>query len=83
MIQSLSHLIHVQVDYSDLHDTLAYFRGAFTSFALHLRLKKRTGGLYGEDAHDEDAKAIALAGQAFGRDFMRYEDMEGALRSFT
>jgi hypothetical protein len=54
------HFIPVQVDYSDLWDVLAFFRG----------------GPKGEGAHDDLGKEIAVAGKDWARNYFRYEDME-------
>jgi hypothetical protein len=54
------HYVPVSVSYLDLWDTLAFFRG----------------GLYGEDAHDAEARHIAYEGRSFARDHMRWEDLE-------
>ncbi|KAG6809034.1 hypothetical protein H0H92_001866 [Tricholoma furcatifolium] len=50
------HYVPVQVDHSDLHDTLLFFRG----------------GLYGEDDHDELAKRIAYADDTGSRGDCRH-----------
>ncbi len=54
------HFIPIQVDYSDMWDVMAYFRG----------------GLDGEGAHDDQAKEIALAGKQWVRDYFRLPDIE-------
>lgn len=53
------HYIPVQIDYSDLYDTLTFFRG----------------NLDGEDAHEDMAKKIGEAGKAWSLEFWRREDM--------
>ncbi|KAH0581650.1 hypothetical protein H2248_011347 [Termitomyces sp. 'cryptogamus'] len=53
------HYVPIQVDYSDLYDTLLFFRG----------------GLYGEDNHDHLAKRIAYQGKEWSKTFWREEDM--------
>jgi len=47
------------LDLSDLYDSLTFFRG----------------DLYSEDAHEELAARIALAGRAWAKTFWREEDM--------
>lgn len=54
------HFIPLQVDYSDIHDVMAFFRG----------------GPSGENAHDDLAREIAMAGKAWARKHMRWEDIE-------
>lgn len=49
----------MQVDFSDLYDTLLFFRG----------------GLYGEGGHDDLARKIATAGREWSKSFWRKEDM--------
>lgn len=56
------HYVPVQVDYSDLYDILAFFRGS-------LSLDGSTEG------HDRLAEKIASAGKAWSATFWRKEDM--------
>lgn len=56
----LTSLIMYQVDYSDMWDIMAFFRG----------------GIDGEGAHDELGKEIALAGKEWVRNCYRWEDLE-------
>jgi len=51
--------VPVNLDLSDLYDSLTFFRG----------------DLYSEDAHEELAARIALAGRAWAKTFWREEDM--------
>ncbi|KAF8634774.1 hypothetical protein AX15_000731 [Amanita polypyramis BW_CC] len=53
------HYVPIQVDLSDLHDTLVFFRGDAN----------------GEGAHDESARKIAVAGRQWSKRFWRREDM--------
>ncbi|KAF5381689.1 hypothetical protein D9615_005598 [Tricholomella constricta] len=53
------HYIPVQVDFSDLYDSLLFFRG----------------DLHGENAHDELAREIAMAGRDWSLRFWRKEDL--------
>ncbi len=57
--QEWVHYVPVQNDYSDLWDSLLWFRG----------------GLNGEGAHDAEAKRIAYAGSKWAKTFWRKEDM--------
>lgn len=54
------HWIPIQVDYSDLHNVVAFFRG----------------GLRGEGAHDHLAKEIADNGRRWAMEYYRYDDLE-------
>ncbi|KAM0747201.1 hypothetical protein T439DRAFT_328963 [Meredithblackwellia eburnea MCA 4105] len=54
------HFIPMQVDYSDMWDIMAFFRG----------------GLGGEGAHDDLAKEIALAGKEWVKLCYRWADLE-------
>ncbi|KAM0753095.1 hypothetical protein T439DRAFT_311762 [Meredithblackwellia eburnea MCA 4105] len=54
------HFIPIQVDYSDMWDVMAFFRG----------------GLNGEGAHDALGKEIADAGKEWVRECFRYPDLE-------
>ncbi len=58
-IQPWAHYLPVQVDLSDLHDTLAFFRG----------------GPYGEGSHHELARKIAQNSRQWAKEFWRKEDM--------
>ncbi|KAF8066691.1 glycosyl transferase family 90-domain-containing protein [Lyophyllum atratum] len=58
-IEPWVHYVPVQVDYSDLYDALAFFRG----------------GLYGEGGHGDLAAKIAGDGRAWSRSFWRKEDV--------
>ncbi|KAG2068530.1 hypothetical protein BDR04DRAFT_770499 [Suillus decipiens] len=53
------HYVPVQVDLSDLYDTLTFFRG----------------GLQGEGAHEDLAKKIAAAGREWSQTYWRKEDL--------
>ncbi|KII83965.1 glycosyltransferase family 90 protein [Plicaturopsis crispa FD-325 SS-3] len=53
------HYVPVQLDYSDLHDALGFFRG----------------DLNGEGAHDDMARKIATAGRVWSKTFWRKEDL--------
>lgn len=53
------HYIPVQVDLSDLYDTLLFFRG----------------DLHGNNAHDDLARKIAIAGREWSLRFWRKEDL--------
>jgi hypothetical protein len=53
------HYIPVQLDWSDLYDCLAFFRGDAT----------------GAGAHHDLAKKIATAGRRWSQEFWRTEDM--------
>ncbi|SCZ88022.1 BZ3500_MvSof-1268-A1-R1_Chr2-1g04138 [Microbotryum saponariae] len=54
------HFIPMQVDYSDMWDILAFFRG----------------GINGEGAHDALGKQIAMAGKEWVRSCYRWADLE-------
>lgn len=54
------HFIPLQVDYSDIYDVMAFFRG----------------GPNGENGHDDLARDIAMAGKAWAKQHMRWEDIE-------
>ncbi|KAJ7632273.1 glycosyl transferase family 90-domain-containing protein [Roridomyces roridus] len=54
------HYVPVQLDLSDLHNALLFFRGSDIS---------------GVDAHDELARQIASAGRRWAKEFWRTEDM--------
>jgi hypothetical protein len=58
-IQQWKHYVPVQVDLSDLADSLVFFRG----------------DLKGDGAHEELAAEIALAGRDWAKTFWRDEDM--------
>ncbi|XP_006456003.1 hypothetical protein AGABI2DRAFT_77669 [Agaricus bisporus var. bisporus H97] len=58
-IQPWVHYVPVQVDLSDLHDALLFFRG----------------DLYGEGSHHELARKIAHEGREWAKRFWRKEDM--------
>jgi hypothetical protein len=53
------HYVPVQVDLSDLYDTLTFFRGGFG----------------GEGAHDDMARKIATAGREWSKKYWRREDL--------
>ncbi|OJA20997.1 hypothetical protein AZE42_09122 [Rhizopogon vesiculosus] len=53
------HYVPVQLDLSDLHDTLIFFRG----------------GVSGEGAHEDMAQKIATAGREWSKKFWRREDL--------
>ncbi|KAG2068523.1 hypothetical protein BDR04DRAFT_1208651 [Suillus decipiens] len=53
------HYVPVQIDLSDLYDTLTFFRG----------------GLQGEGAHEDLAKKIAAAGREWSQIYWRKEDL--------
>ncbi|KAJ7180036.1 glycosyl transferase family 90-domain-containing protein [Mycena crocata] len=53
------HYIPIQLDLSDLHDALAFFRGDAS----------------GAGAHEDLARKIAAAGQTWSKEFWRKEDM--------
>jgi hypothetical protein len=50
----------LQVDYADMWDIMAFFRG----------------GINGEGAHDDLGKEIAIAGKEWVRDCYRWADLE-------
>ncbi|KIJ63998.1 glycosyltransferase family 90 protein [Hydnomerulius pinastri MD-312] len=54
------HYVPVKVDYSDLHDSLSFFRGNLVT---------------GQGAHEEMASKIARAGREWSKSFWRKEDM--------
>ncbi|KZP07098.1 glycosyltransferase family 90 protein [Athelia psychrophila] len=58
-VQEYVHYVPVQMDYSDLHDALAFFRG----------------GLNDENGHDDLAEKIASAGREWARTYWRKEDL--------
>lgn len=58
-IQPWKHYVPCQLDWSDLYDSLTFFRG----------------DLYGEDAHEELAAKIALAGRDWAKTFWREQDI--------
>ncbi|KAF9032264.1 hypothetical protein BDZ89DRAFT_1131403 [Hymenopellis radicata] len=58
-VQPWVHYVPVQVDLSDLHDALVFFRG----------------GLDGVGRHDDLARKIALEGNVWSRTYWRKEDM--------
>ncbi|TFK70244.1 hypothetical protein BDN72DRAFT_766794 [Pluteus cervinus] len=62
-IQPWLHYVPIQLDLSDLHDALVFFRG----------------GLYGEGANEDLAKKIASAGRDWSLTFWRSEDMTAYL----
>ena len=53
------HYVPIQVDFSDLHDALVFFRGDAN----------------GEGAHDDLARKIAEAGRQWSQTFWRREDL--------
>jgi hypothetical protein len=53
------HYVPVQIDLSDLHDILLFFRG----------------GLDGKGAHEEMARKMASAGREWSKKFWRREDL--------
>ncbi|TDL29204.1 hypothetical protein BD410DRAFT_8683 [Rickenella mellea] len=57
------HYVPVQIDYSDLHDAVIFFRG----------------DINGEGAHDQLARKIADAGKSWSETFWRKEDMTAYL----
>lgn len=58
-VQPWVHYVPVKMDYTDLYDTLAFFRGDED----------------GEGAHDDLAEKIAAAGREWSLTFWRREDM--------
>ena len=60
LVEAWLHFIPAQVDYSDLWDIMAFFRG----------------GPKGEGAHDALGKEIAVAGKEWAHTHFRYVDME-------
>lgn len=58
-IQPWVHYVPVQMDFSDLYDALAFFRGDVS----------------GNGAHDDLAERIASAGREWSRTMWRREDM--------
>ncbi|GAA5880251.1 hypothetical protein JCM16303_003866 [Sporobolomyces ruberrimus] len=54
------HFIPMQVDYSDMWDIMAFFRG----------------GINGEGAHDQLGKEIAMAGKEWVKECYRWADLE-------
>ncbi|GAA5873975.1 hypothetical protein JCM8547_001592 [Rhodosporidiobolus lusitaniae] len=54
------HFIPMQVDYADMWDIMAFFRG----------------GINGEGAHDDLGKEIAIAGKEWVKDCYRWADLE-------
>ncbi|KDQ51342.1 glycosyltransferase family 90 protein [Jaapia argillacea MUCL 33604] len=58
-VQPWVHYVPIQIDFSDLYDSLIFFRG----------------DLNGVGAHDELAKKIAGAGREWSRSFWRREDL--------
>lgn len=57
------HYVPIQTDYSDLHDSLLFFRG----------------GLYGEGSHEDLARKIASDGRRWSKTFWRKEDITAYL----
>ena len=53
------HYVPIQLDLSDLHDALLFFRGDGN----------------GDDAHEDLARKIAVAGRQWSKTFWRREDM--------
>lgn len=51
--------VHIQVDLSDMLDTLLFFRGDGN----------------GDNAHEDMARKIAMAGQKWSKEFWRREDL--------
>jgi len=68
--------VPINVDYSDLWNVLAFFRGSPALLLHQLKLNHTIGGLYGENAHLDLAETISKAGQEFAKRCLRYEDME-------
>lgn len=66
-VQPWVHYVPVQMDLSDLHDSLMFFRG----------------GLDGKDGHDDLAKKIAYAGKLWTQTYWRKEDMTAYLFRFV
>ncbi|KAG6828633.1 hypothetical protein H0H92_007225 [Tricholoma furcatifolium] len=58
-IEPWVHYVPVQADYSDVYDSLVFFRG----------------GLYGEGGHEDLARTIASEGRKWSRSFWRKEDL--------
>lgn len=58
-IQEYVHYIPIQLDYSELYDVLAFFRG----------------DLNGDNAHDDMAEKIASAGREWAKTYWRREDL--------
>ncbi len=56
------HYIPFQTDYSDLFNIMAFFRGSPA---------EADGSAAGRDGHDDLARKIAEAGEAFGREHYR------------
>ena len=53
------HYVPIQVDLSDLHDTFLFFRGDGN----------------GDNAHEDMARKIAMAGRKWSKEFWRREDL--------
>lgn len=53
------HYVPIQLDMSDLHDSLAFFRGDGN----------------GDGAHEDLARKIAMAGRQWSKTFWRREDL--------
>jgi hypothetical protein len=60
-IQPWVHYVPIQLDYSDMYDTLMFFRGDETS--------ERTG------AHEELGRKIAMEGRRWSKEMWRREDL--------
>lgn len=58
-IQPWVHYVPVQIDLSDLYDSLTFFRG----------------DLNGDGGHEDLAAKIALAGREWSKSFWRQEDL--------
>jgi len=57
------HYVPVQINLSDLHDTLIFFRG----------------GVDGEGAHEDLGRKIAIAGRKWSKNYWRQEDLTAYL----
>ena len=53
------HYVPIQIDLSDLHDTFLFFRGDGN----------------GDNAHEDMARKIAMAGREWSKEFWRREDL--------
>ena len=53
------HYVPIQVDLSDLHDTILFFRGDGN----------------GDNAHEDMARKIAMAGREWSKEYWRREDL--------
>jgi len=66
-VQPWVHYVPIQIDLSDLHDSLLFFRGDGN----------------GEGGHDNLARKIAMAGREWSRTFWRKEDLIAYLFRFV